>query len=168
MIRVLFCKLSGYPLLVDILRTCTWQSCPHRLWELPFFRKSWFLQLEMVDPNANYVGVPVDVVVPILYFSFELCPPAAEGILEICATLLAVDFERRNWPFMFLPWQEFARIRVNAKANREHAELLQHFSRGEERKSFMDDGALLSGQQDLLREQEAINRTTGQVIIGIS
>ncbi|XP_024398729.1 Golgi SNAP receptor complex member 1-1 [Physcomitrium patens] len=59
--------------------------------------------------------------------------------------------------------QEFARIRVNAKVNREHAELLQHFSRGDERNSVMDDGGFGLQQQALLREQGAISRSTSQM-----
>ncbi|KAG0577747.1 hypothetical protein KC19_5G178100 [Ceratodon purpureus] len=59
--------------------------------------------------------------------------------------------------------QEFARIRVNAKASREHAELLQHFSRGDERNAFMDDGEFGLQQQSLLREQATINRSTAQM-----
>jgi Golgi SNAP receptor complex protein 1 len=59
--------------------------------------------------------------------------------------------------------QEFARIRVNAKASREHAELLQHFSRGDERKNFMDDGGVGIQQQALLREQAGISRSTTQL-----
>ena len=53
---------------------------------------------------------------------------------------------------------------MNAKASREHAELLQHFSRGDERNAFMDDGEFGLQQQSLLREQATINRSTAQVI----
>lgn len=53
---------------------------------------------------------------------------------------------------------------MNAKASREHAELLQHFSRGDERKNFMDDGGVGIQQQALLREQAGISRSTTQVM----
>lgn len=53
---------------------------------------------------------------------------------------------------------------MNAKASREHADLLQHFSRGDERNAFMDDGESGLQQQSLLREQATINRSTAQVM----
>jgi Golgi SNAP receptor complex protein 1 len=57
--------------------------------------------------------------------------------------------------------QEFARIRVSTKAQREHAELLQYFGGNDESKSFLDDRG--SGVNSLLREQATINRSTAQL-----
>ncbi|CAK9269314.1 unnamed protein product [Sphagnum jensenii] len=57
--------------------------------------------------------------------------------------------------------QEFSRIRVSAKANQEHAELLKHFSQGDGRRSFMESE--MGGEQALLLEQATINRTTDHI-----
>jgi Golgi SNAP receptor complex protein 1 len=50
---------------------------------------------------------------------------------------------------------------VSAKANREHAELLKHFSQGDGRRSFMESE--MGGEQALLLEQATINRTTDHI-----
>lgn len=57
--------------------------------------------------------------------------------------------------------QEFARIRVTANANRERAQLLQHFGGTGESKGFLDDRG--NGLQSLFREQANINRSTAQI-----
>lgn len=65
---------------------------------------------------------------------------------------------------LFHSFQEFRRITSTAKANRDHAELLQTFTRiSEDRRSSYADAGADSTQQALLDEQSSIYRNTAQV-----